>query len=327
MTQSTAGLAPDVSFVLPMYNEEENVRDLIATLTEAFEGRDFSYEILLINDGSTDNTSTVGEEVASTQSHVQMISYAPNRGRGYALRTGMASAQGDFVVTTEADLSYGTDCLLGLIQTLRDNPGVDVAIAAPYTVGGKLENVPPFRAWVSRTGNRVLSLVFPGNLTTMTGMTRAYRRQVIESIELESDGKEIHIEILSKVLALGFRVKEIPATLSARKKGKSKFKFGATARSHLLFSVFEKPMLLFGLVGFICILLGVVGGLYVAFLRFTGQLTPGRPLIFLVVLLILGGIQFFSFGFIGTQITLLRKEMYRVQQRCKRLDSKLSDRE
>ncbi len=83
---------------------------------------------------------------------------------------------------------------------------------------------------------------------------------MVESVELESDGKEIHIEIFPKVFALGFRVRGIPATPSGRRKGRSKFKFAATPRSHLLFSFFEKPMLLFGLVGLVCVALGAAGG-------------------------------------------------------------------
>lgn len=319
MTQPTGRNAPQVSLIVPMYNESENVNDTVTTLTDAFTGKGYSYEILLVNDGSTDGTEEVARAIETRREDVRVVSYRPNRGRGYALRAGLASAQGEILVTTEADLSWGTDCLLDLAEKLMSDPGVDVVVASPHGSGGKLEDVPPFRAWVSRTGNRVLSHALPGNLTHMTGMTRSYRRRVIESIDLESDGKEIHIEILSKVFALGFHVTEIPATLSGRRKGRSKFKFAATARSHLLFSFFEKPMLLFGLVGLVCVTLGTVGGLYLSVLRFMGRLTPGRPLFFLVVLLILGGIQFLSFGFVGTQIVALRKEIYRIQQMCRQL--------
>jgi hypothetical protein len=154
----------------------------------------------------------------------------------------------------------------------------------------------------------------PNRIYTSTGIFRGYRRKVLDSLELESDGKEIHLEILSKIIALGFRVREIPAILTGRKKGQSKFKFKKTAASHLVFSFFEKPMILFGFLGLVTLGVGCLIGLYVAYLRFTGMLSPGRPLITFALLLILGGIQILSFGFIALQIVSLRREILRIQK-------------
>jgi glycosyltransferase involved in cell wall biosynthesis len=154
----------------------------------------------------------------------------------------------------------------------------------------------------------------PNRIYTSTGIFRAYRRRVLNSFELESDGKEIHLEILSKALALGYRVKESPAILTSRKRGKSKFKFRKTATSHLVFSVFEKPMIIFGFIGLLTIAIGFFIGLYIVYLRFSGDLTPGRPLITFALLLILGGIQILSFGFVAIQIVSLRKEILRIQK-------------
>jgi hypothetical protein len=137
---------------------------------------------------------------------------------------------------------------------------------------------------------------------------------VLDSLELESDGKEIHLEILSKAMALGYRVREIPVILKGRKKGRSKFKFKKTAVSHLVFSAFEKPMIVFGFLGLLILSIGLIIGLYIAYLRFSGELTPGRPLITFAILLILGGIQILSFGFIAIQIVSLRKEILRIQK-------------
>jgi hypothetical protein len=180
--------------------------------------------------------------------------------------------------------------------------------------GGGVENVPVLRLWVSKLGNRILRLVMPNRIYTSTGIFRAYRKKVLDSLEIESDGKEIHLEILSKALALGYRVKESPAILSSRKKGKSKFKFRKTALSHLVFSAFEKPMIVFGFIGLLTLTIGLLIGLYIAYLRFSGDLTPGRPLITFAILLILGGIQILSFGFIAIQIVSLRREILRVQK-------------
>jgi len=180
--------------------------------------------------------------------------------------------------------------------------------------GGGVQDVPFLRLWISRLGNRVLRFAMPNRIYTSTGIFRGYRRKVLDSLELESDGKEIHLEILSKVIALGFRVREIPAILTGRKKGRSKFKFKKTAASHLVFSFFEKPMILFGFLGLVTLGVGCLIGLYVAYLRFTGTLSPGRPLITFALLLILGGIQILSFGFIALQIVSLRREILRIQK-------------
>src|SRR5208337_3314788 len=97
---------------------------------------------------------------------------------------------------------------------------------------GGVENVPFLRLWVSKLGNKILRQVMPNRIYTSTGIFRAYQRKVLDSLELESDGKEIHLEILSKAMALGFKVKEVPAILTSRKKGRSKFKFKKTTASH-----------------------------------------------------------------------------------------------
>jgi len=180
--------------------------------------------------------------------------------------------------------------------------------------GGGVKNVPALRLCVSKLGNRILRLVMPNRIYTSTGIFRAYRKKVLDSLELESDGKEIHLEILSKALALGYRVKESPAILTSRKKGKSKFRFRKTALSHLVFSAFEKPMILFGFIGLLTLGIGFLIGIYIAYLRFLGELTPGRPLITLALLLILGGIQILSFGFVALQIVSLRREILRIQK-------------
>jgi uncharacterized membrane-anchored protein len=113
---------------------------------------------------------------------------------------------------------------------------------------------------------------------------------------------------------MGFRIKEIPATLTARKKGKSKFAFRATAVSHLIFTFFERPSLLFGMIGLILTLIGLGLGVYILVLYAQAALNPNRPLITLMVLFILGGMQILAFGFLASQISYLRNEVLRVRR-------------
>ncbi len=304
----------DLSIVIPMYNEAENVESTLNQLDEALIPFKGTYEIIAVNDGSLDNTLEILGRIASKDAKLKAVSYSKNLGRGMALRRGFRESTGEIVVSIDADLSYSPNYIMDFVRTLRNEEDVDLVLASPYMPGGGVQNVPLHRLWISKLGNKILRLAMPNRIYTSTGIFRGYRRKVLESLELESDGKEIHLEILSKAVALGYRVKEIPVVLGNRKKGRSKFKFRKTAVSHLAFSVFEKPMIVFGFIGLLTLGIGILIGIYVAYLRFVGELTPGRPLITFAILLILGGIQILSFGFVAIQIVSLRREILRIQK-------------
>ncbi len=304
----------DLSIVIPMFNEAENVEATLIRVKETLASLDGTYEIITVNDGSLDNTLEILNRLAKQNCEIKVVSYPKNIGRGMALRKGFKESSGEIVVSIDSDLSYSPHYILDFIETLKSEPDTDFVLASPYMPGGGVQNVPVFRLSVSKWGNRILRLTMPNRIYTSTGIFRAYRRNVLDSLELESDGKEIHLEILSKAIALGYRAKEIPAVLTGRKKGRSKFKFRKTAISHLVFSAFEKPMIIFGFIGFLTLAIGLLIGLYIAYLRFLGDLTPGRPLITFAILLILGGVQILSFGFIAIQIVSLRREILRIQR-------------
>lgn len=313
----------DLSVVIPMFNEAENVESTLNRVEEALASFNGSYEVVAVNDGSLDNTLEILNKMAEKDRKLTIVSYSKNIGRGMALRTGFRESKGEIIVSIDADLSYHPHHINVLVETLRTEQDIDFVLASPYMPGGSVKNVPFSRLWISKLGNRILQYAMPNRIYTSTGIFRAYRRKVLDSLELESDGKEIHLEILSKALALGFRVKEIPAVLSSRKKGRSKFKFKKTAISHLIFSVFEKPMIIFGFLGLLTLGIGFLVGLYIVYLRYSGDLTPGRPLITFALLLIVGGIQILSFGFIAIQIVSLRREILRIQKENLELKNEL----
>ena len=315
--------APDISVVVPMFNEQENVKNTMDRLTRALDSIPRRWEMIVVDDGSTDQTRERVEKYCRLNRWVKLISYPVNQGRGKALRLGIAQARGRIICTTDADLSYDEKYVLQMIEVLDHNPDVDLVVGSPYAPGGKTEGIPLHRLLLSRWGNKILGFAMKGGLSTMTGVLRAYRRECISSLELESDGKEIHLEILSKALSMGYRVRELPATLKARTGGKSKFKFKATAVSHLIFSFFERPIILFGAIGLFMLLLGFLGGTYVIYLWQKGILNPNRPLMTLMVLLVVAGIQVLLFGFLGTQLVHLRKEIYKVQRENKNLEKKI----
>jgi dolichol-phosphate mannosyltransferase len=304
----------DLSIIIPMFNEAENADSTLSRLEEALASFAGAYEIIAVNDGSLDNTLDILKRLAEQNKKLKVVSYSKNTGRGMALRKGFKESTGEIVVSIDADLSYSPHYILNFVEILNKEPDIDFVLGSPYMPGGGVQNVPALRLYISKLGNKILRLAMPNRIYTSTGIFRAYRKRVLDSLELESDGKEIHLEILSKALALGYRVKESPAILTSRKRGKSKFKFKKTATSHLIFSVFEKPMIIFGFIGLLTLAIGFLIGIYIVYLRFSGDLTPGRPLITFAILLILGGIQILSFGFIAIQIVSLRREILRIQK-------------
>ncbi len=305
---------PEVSVVIPMYNERENAPATLAAVAAELEGVGVDFELVPVNDGSVDGTDRVLADMAAADGRIRPAGYAVNAGRGRALRTGFEAARGEIVCSIDADLSYSPDHVTTMLRTLRQRPEIDVVLASAYMPGGRAEGVPAKRLWISRLGNRLLSLAMPGRFSTITCVVRAYRRRVLESLDLESDGKEIHLEILSKVLSLGFRVLEVPAVLRNRRQGTSKARVGPTVLSHLHFTFVERPILLFGFLGMICILIGIGIGAYIAYLWRMASLNPARPMMTLMVLLLLGGLQLVSFGLLAVLIGLNRRELYRIQR-------------
>lgn len=305
----------EISVIVPMYNEAANLPGNIERMKAALKLTQTSFEIIPVDDGSADETLDKLRKMAEIDETIRPVGYPDNSGRGRALRTGIQHARGRYILTTDADLSYDETYLPAMYQLLSSASAPDMVVGSPYMAGGSTRNVPAKRLLISRLGNMVLSRIMPGNIKTVTGILRGYRADAIRSLDLESNGKEIHLEILSKGIAAGFRVVEFPAVLTSRKKGNSKFRFRATAFSHLLFSFFEKPSILFGLIGSFLIFSGLAIGGYIIHLWQQAALNPNRPLMTLMVVVLLAGMQVLLFGFIGSLLVTLRREIFRVQRR------------
>ena len=219
------------SVVVPMYNEEENARRTLSQLLDAGALLNLPFELVPVNDGSRDRTRAVLEEMSREDGRIRHVTYERNRGRGRALREGFRAARGKIVCTIDADLSYGPEYVAAMVTLLTEHPDLDYVVGSPYMDGGGTEGVPAHRLWVSRLGNRILSFAMGCGIHTVTGVLRAYRRDVLSSLDLESDGKELHPEIIAKAHAAGFVGMEMPAVLKTRTRGHSKFKLRATAAS------------------------------------------------------------------------------------------------
>ncbi|MCK5126377.1 MAG: glycosyltransferase [candidate division Zixibacteria bacterium] len=304
-----------ISVVVPMFNEAANLPGNIERIKSALKLTGQSFEIIPVDDGSSDDTLIKLTEMAQDDDCLRPVGYPVNSGRGRALRTGISHARGKYIMTCDADLSYDEAYLPAMYQLLSAPEAPDMVIGSPYMEGGGTENVPANRLFISKLGNIILSRIMPGNIHTVTGILRGYKASEIQALDLEADGKEIHLEIISKGIAAGFRIIEFPAVLTSRKKGKSKFRFKATAISHILFSFFEKPSILFGVVGSLLVVAGLAAGSYIVYLWQAGTLNPNRPLMTLMVIVLLAGMQVLLFGFLGSLLVSLRREIFRVQRR------------
>ena len=309
-----SGDTPQVSVIIPMYNEGANVRDTVASVCRELRSVGAGFEVVCVDDGSTDSTRAELENLAREVAELKVAGYPINRGRGRALREGFAAARGKYLVSIDADLSYHPRHILEIVSRLEARDAPDIVMVSPYMPGGRTEGVNPLRLFISRCANILLRQAMGRRYFTMTGILRGYRREVFDSIDLMSDAKEIHLEIVAKAEAAGLEVVEIPAVLTSRKGGSSKLKLRLTLISHLMFTFNERPILLFGVLGLVLTVCALAMGAYLFYLYLNAALNPTRPMVWLSVLLLLAGIQMASFAFISTQITLLKKELFRTQK-------------
>lgn len=307
-----------------MYNEQENAAGTLAALGEVLQLHNWEYQLIPVNDGSADATAEALTSVALEDERVTPVIYEHNRGRGYALRQGFAAAKGDIIASMDADLSYAPDTLVHMVEALIQDKETQLVLASPYMPGGSVENVPFMRLALSRTGNWVLRHSLQRPVYTSTGIVRAYRAEVLRALDLESDGKEIHLEILSQAMSLGFRIVEIPAVLRTRTKGKSKFRPRATMASHLVFSLLERSAWLFALGGVLFIVASVVVAIPLLLAFLEGTLNPERPLMTLMLLLFMAGAVSLSFSLLALQVLTLRRALVRIYAEMHGMEMRLT---
>lgn len=231
-----------LTVVAPMFNEEESVAETVRRVREALADFPGSWELLMVDDGSTDGSRAAAEAEALKDPRVRVVGYVPNAGRGRALRTGFAAARGEIAVTVDFDLSYEPSHILRMHEALAAEGSPDIVLVSAYMPGGTSEGVPWKRLVASKAGNWLLRLAWPKRIRTSTCIVRGYRRAALEKLNLTSDGKEIHLEILSQAFDKGLRVEEIPGHLRARTRGKSKARLGQAIASHLAFLARRRPV-------------------------------------------------------------------------------------
>lgn len=293
--------APEVTVIVPGLNEADSLAELAHRIRDGIGAR--RWEIIFVDDGSTDNSWEVISELARQDPRIKGVRLRKNFGKAMALSAGFQRARGEIFVTMDADLQDDPADLPAFIAKIEE--GQDVV------VGWKVQRLDP-------SNRLILSRIFNGTVRKATGVKlhdmncgfKAYRREVIRTIPVYGD---LFRFIPAFAAWEGFRVAEVPVKHHARKYGTSRYGLERILRGFFdLLSVMfltryqRKPMHLFGLVGLVLGAIGVFVELYLTALWFRGQKIGDRPLLLLGMLLILAGIQFFSMGFIGEFLTYQR---------------------
>ena len=281
-----------LSVVVPLMNEEDNIKYLIEEVDKAL--KNYDYELILVDDGSTDNT--VREIKKHMNDKTKLVVLNRNYGQTSAMAAGIEIAGGDIIVTIDGDLQNDPSDIPMMIEKL--NEGYDVVAG----IRAKRQDE-PFRKFLSKVANKIIRKVTGVHITDYGCTLKVFKKNVAKNLQLYG---ELHRFIPILASMYGAKITEVPVKHHERKFGKSKYGFNRTFKviSDLMYLVFmqrfgQKPMHFFGTVGFIMFSLGFLIDFYLFILKLFGESIGNRPLLTLGTMLILGGIQLITTGFLA----------------------------
>jgi hypothetical protein len=202
---------PLVSIVLPAYGEAAILHDHVVELLEYLKtlNRGYRFEIIIVNDGSRDQTARIATQLAAEFDGVRVFHHPRNFGLGQALKTGFAQCRGQYVIVLDIDLSYGPEHV-GLLLNRITQTGARMVLASPYMRGGRVVDVPWLRVVFSRVANWFLARASGQRISTMTCMVRAIDGRFLRSLHLRSTGMDVMPEMIHKAKLLRASIEEIP---------------------------------------------------------------------------------------------------------------------
>ncbi|PSN12539.1 glycosyltransferase [filamentous cyanobacterium CCT1] len=308
---SEAVVPVDISVVVPIYNEYESLPTLVAAIAQVLDGLERTYEIIAVDDGSTDGSSDRLRQLTQQYPHLVAVLLRRNYGQTAAMAAGFKYARGGIVVTLDGDLQNDPADIPRLIDRLDE--GYDL-------VSG----------WRKDRQDNTLTRLIPSKIANwliagVTGVAlhdygcslKAYRAEVIHDLNLYG---ELHRFLPALAFIEGARITEMPVTHHARRFGTSKYGLGRTLRVvmdmltvYFMKKFLTRPMHIFGSLGLTSMAGGIALGIYLTLVKFLADQDIGdRPLLVLAVVLLLAGIQLFSFGLLAE---LLMRTYHESQQR------------
>ncbi len=307
-----------VSVVVPLYNEEDNATPLYCALKAAMEKAERTWEVIFIDDGSTDTTYQVLTRLHTQDNRVRVVRLRRNFGQTAALAAGFSQAQGEIIVTLDGDLQNDPEDISLLITKL--NEGYELA------TGWRIKRQDPFlnRRLPSKLANWLISFITGVHLHDYGCTLKAMRREVAKELELYG---EMHRFIPALASNLGAKIVEVPVRHHPRKNGRSKYGITRTIRVVLdlitvkfLSGYSTRPGHLFGAYGILSLLAGSGVTVFLGVQRlFFHTSLADRPLLLLGILLVITGVQLITMGLLGEMLSRTyhesqRKPVYKIAE-------------
>lgn len=287
------------SIILPVYNEEKSLDELSQRLVKVLEGLQKDWEIIFIDDGSTDGSFAKIKKIVQTNPKIKAIRFRKNTGKSAVLSCGFSLGRGEIIITLDADLQDQPEDIPKLIANL--DKGYDLVS------GWKAERYDSLpRIFASRVFNLTASWLTGVKIHDFNCGFKAYKREVISELKLYGD---LYRFIPALVAWQGFKVGEVKISHAPRRHGESKY--GLTRYARAFFDLFtivfllrflRRPLHFFGTLGSFFFIAGLAINLYLTALWFSGEVIGRRPLLILGVLLMIIGFQFVSTGLLGEML-------------------------
>lgn len=297
-----------LSVIVPVLNEEENLYQLHSSLQNVLEKISEEYEIIFVDDGSTDNSYQIMTEIYNEDKHVKIIKFKVHFGQSAGLDAAFNYAKGDIIITIDADLQNDPVNILDLLEALKD---FDIVI------GYRNKRQDPFTKRVpSKIYNWLARRILKVNLHDLNCGLKAFKKEALQDIKMMG---EMHRYTPILAAWRGFRVGEVNIKHHPRKHGKSKYGFTRLFKGLIdmltvkfLISYSTRPAHIFGFLGIALSMIGFITGLYLVILKYLYHVGIGdRPLLLLTILLFFLGIQMTSFGMMAEMTSRI---LYRVKK-------------
>ena len=288
-----------LSIVIPLFDEEESLAPLTNEIKKTLKAIDIGYEVIFVDDGSRDNSLKIIKDICKQDRRFKYISFRKNYGKSAALQVGFKEVTGDVVITMDADLQDDPGEIFNLLKKLEE--GYDLVS------GWKKRRFDPFiKKYSSRFFNYTTRILSGIKIHDFNCGLKAYRREVVENIKVYG---ELHRYIPVLADWEGFSVAEITVKHHPRRYGKTKFGISRFFKGFIdlitvLFSTryIKRPMHLFGFLGAFSFIVGLIVNAFLTYDWIMGNPLSNRPMLFLGMLLIIVGVQFFSVGLLGEMV-------------------------